>query len=149
MKTHGLSKHELYSVWLGMKQRCADKNHISYHNYGQKGIKVCDKWANSFESFLEDMGERPQKGMSIERIDSNKDYEPNNCKWATRVEQNRNRNNNMCLTYNGVTKTIIEWESIVNIKYTTLRRRINLGWNVDKIFNTKPIIGNNQHKVLA
>lgn len=143
MIVHGLSKHELYPVWIGMRQRCNDKNHISYHNYGAKGIKVCSKW-DSFSAFLNDMGERPFKGMSIERIDSNKDYSPENCKWATRVEQNRNKKNNMCLTYNGVTKPIIEWESIINIKYTTIRKRINLGWDVERIFNTKPLIGNNQ-----
>lgn len=148
MIKHGLSKHELYPVWLGMRQRCNDVNHISYHNYGAKGIKVCKDW-DSFEVFLSDMGERPAKGMSIERLDSNKGYEKSNCVWATRVQQNRNKCNNMVLTYQGITKTIAEWESIVNIKYTTLRKRINLGWDVDKIFNTKPMVGNNQYRKAA
>lgn len=142
--THRLSKHELYSVWLGMKQRCSDPAHISYHNYGGKGIKVCARWAESFPAFLEDMGERPAKGYSIERIDSSKDYSPENCKWATRKEQNSNRNNNRLATFNGETHTLYEWSRKVGIRYETLIKRQKYGWDVEKMLTTKPVIGRNQ-----
>ncbi len=84
-KTH----YKAYSSWRGMHRRCESPKHKSYHHYGGRGIMVCDRW-DSFESFLDDMGERPE-GMSIERINVNGNYEPRNCKWATISEQNYNR----------------------------------------------------------
>lgn len=79
-----------YSTWLGMKNRCSNPNNNGYKYYGGKGVRVCDRWKESFENFLNDMGTKPV-GMSIDRIDSNGDYEPSNCKWSTREEQNKNR----------------------------------------------------------
>lgn len=142
--THRLSKHELYSVWLGMKQRCNDPAHISYHNYGGKGIKVCEEWSDSFVAFLEDMGERPAKGYSIERIDSSKDYCPENCKWATRTEQNENKANNKLVTFNGVTQSLKAWSRAVNIRYETLIKRHKYGWGTEAMLTIRPEIGRNQ-----
>lgn len=90
-KTHGKWRHPLYATWSAMKARCGNPKSISYGNYGARGVRVCDRWlgADGFPNFLVDMGERPE-GMSIDRIDGAKGYEPSNCRWATAAEQSRN-----------------------------------------------------------
>lgn len=117
--THGMSDSKTYNSWLGMKQRCNYKGHAEYNRYGGRGIIVCDRW-DSFENFLADMGERPD-GTSIDRIDSNGNYEPSNCKWSTAAEQQRNRRSNINATVGGITKCIKDWCD-------------ELGLNVDRVY---------------
>lgn len=90
---HGLSKHPIYDCWIAMKARCLNKNNPQYFNYGKRGITVCDRWVNNFENFLEDMG-IPEKGMTLDRIDNNSGYSPNNCRWVTIQEQQKNKRTN-------------------------------------------------------
>jgi hypothetical protein len=112
-KTHGRSKDPIYRVWRGMKERCNDPKHISYPAYGALGIKVCERWINSFENFITDMGERPEgvKGgrFTIERFDVNGDYGPNNCFWATYVEQGQNIKKNVWVEHDGKRMILADW----------------------------------------
>lgn len=93
-KKHGNSKHELYQTWASMKYRCLNPNYDDYHNYGGRGIRVCQRWLDSFENFLEDMGKRPD-GCTLDRIDNDGDYSPYNCRWATIEQQNQNKRVNV------------------------------------------------------
>lgn len=120
-----------YKIWSGMKSRCNNPKHRFYKDYGGRGINVCDQW-NTFEYFLADMGSKPQ-GMTIDRIDNNKGYCPENCRWATRIEQKNNCRNNRWLTKDGITKTMAQWARDLGINYRTLKSRLNIHkWSVEK-----------------
>ncbi len=106
--THGMAKTPLHSVWLGIKNRCTNKNSASYKNYGGRGIKVCDRWLSSFENFYEDMSATYKTGLTIERKDVNKDYCKDNCIWIPRKEQSRNRTNTIWVNTSKGMMTVTE-----------------------------------------
>ncbi len=104
---HGMSSTREHAAWRAMKARCENKSQTSYPNYGGRGISVCARWA-SFEAFFADMGPRPA-GTTIDRVMSNGNYEPGNCRWATRHEQNRNKRSNRFITFDGRTMVVADW----------------------------------------
>lgn len=142
-RTHGMSKDpktkSTYQSWLAMKQRCHYEKHKDYNNYGGRGITVCDRWRTSFEMFYEDMGLKPGKRYTIDRIDNYGNYEPSNCRWTNDIEQGRNRRNNVVLEYNGKKATIAEWEEITGINRRMIEGRIKSGWEVEEILTTPKV----------
>lgn len=135
--THKMSKSKTYSTWLNMKARCSNENNPNFSNYGGRGIKVCDRWINSFENFISDMGERP-RGLTIDRIDVNGNYEPSNCRWASDKQQARNKRNTYIVEFNGVIKPLIEHCNDVGIEYKTVFKRISQsGYSIDKALTKK------------
>lgn len=100
-----------------------------YANYGGRGITMCDRWRESYAAFMGDMGPRPSLDYSVERINNDGPYSPENCRWATDREQSNNRRNNHRITLNGTTKTLVEWARSIGISTGTITRRLNLGWS--------------------
>lgn len=118
--------------------RCCVSSHgATYANYGGRGIKVCDRWLNSFEAFVQDMGERPTPKHSIDRINNDGHYEPGNCRWATSKQQANNKRNNRLLTVNGVTKSLQEWSRESGLKLSTLWNRIASGTPAENLLDAR------------
>lgn len=135
--THGHSKTRTYHIWCAMKQRCYTESSVGYSNYGGRGITVCDRWRDCFENFLADMGECPSDKHSIDRIDTNGNYEPSNCRWATAKVQGNNTRRNVRIDYMGNMKTIAEVATIVGIPYRTIYYRIfSYGWTPERAYST-------------
>lgn len=122
----------LYSTWLSMRRRCNNKNDAHYHNYGGRGITVCERWQNSYQAFAEDMGERPA-GFSLERIDNEKGYFPGNCKWACRKEQQRNQRRTIKIIIDGVEYLAIDLAEKSGVKVDTIVRRAKLGYSYNAV----------------
>lgn len=126
-RTHGETNTKLFHIWVGIKTRCHNPNTINYHNYGGKGISICEEWDNSFESFRDwALSNGYKDGLQIDRIDFNGNYEPSNCRWCTAKEQQRNKSSNTMITYQGETHSIAEWADIIGIKYDVLQKRISV-----------------------
>ena len=127
MKTHGKSypPSRVYWSWKSMKARCYNPNRTHYRHYGGRGIKVCDRWLESFENFYEDMGDCPP-GLSIDRIDNDGDYTPENCRWATSMEQTNNTSRNRRVTVDGETMTITQWARRLGVNIRTMFYRVCL-----------------------
>ena len=134
-KTHGRRgalRRGAYASWNGMVQRTTNPNDARFADYGGRGIRMCDRWRKSFEAFLADMGDRPTPEHSLDRIDVNGNYEPGNCRWATRKEQQRNQRGNVRLTHNGETLCIAEWAERLGIEYCVIETRLRRGWSVER-----------------
>lgn len=116
-----------YQSWSDMKQRCLNPRLPCYHNYGGRGITICARWLESFQNFFDDMGEKPE-GKTLERINNNGNYEPSNCKWATRAEQRRNCRDTRMITINGRTQTIKDWAKELGFSDDVLAYRIDANW---------------------
>lgn len=127
--THQMSKTKEHATWSKIKIRCMNKNNPSYPRYGGRGITVCDRWLESFENFYEDMGDAPTPDHTIDRIDNNKGYSPDNCRWATRQEQNMNYSRNIPITINGRTMPLAAWVKETDLKYATVYRRLKYAGN--------------------
>lgn len=134
-KTHNLSGIPEYNTWTCMKDRCSNSKCPSYHNYGGRGITVCEEWINSFETFITDMGRKPSKQHTIDRIDNNLGYFKENCRWATWKEQNNNRRDARIIIYQGKSKNMKEWCEELNLNYSvTWIRLTKLNWTVEDAF---------------
>jgi hypothetical protein len=133
---HGRKWAPEYVSWCNMKQRCFDENSTFYRDYGGRGITVCDRWLD-FVNFFADMGNRPSTKHTIERINNDGNYEPSNCRWATRKEQANNRRSRRILELNGERKSLTEWATQLGIDKRRLHYRLNvLGWSVEKTITT-------------
>lgn len=130
-QTHGMTQSPIYKTWAGMKDRCLNKKNTHYKDYGGRGIKMCEEWESSFEKFYRDMGGRPE-GLTLERIDNDKGYYKENCKWATRKEQANNTRRNRILTHNGISLTMSQWEDELNINKGALKVRLRRGVSLSK-----------------
>lgn len=134
--THGRSKTPEHNIWCAMRQRCGNPSDNGYEYYGARGITVCERWRDSFENFYEDMGPRPSSGHSIDRINNDGNYEPSNCRWATRLVQAHNSRISTNITHNGETKCIAEWAQQAGISVKSMYTRLASGWSIEKAIST-------------
>jgi hypothetical protein len=114
----------MYVIWGSMLRRCNNPKDKSYKNFGGKGIRVCDRWKNDFLAFLSDMGEKPGPGYTVDRIDKDGDYEPENCRWATYAQQANSRRSNVVVEAFGKKMTMAEWSREIKIPKSTIRMRL-------------------------
>jgi hypothetical protein len=120
-----------------IKTRCYNKNNPAYKWYGGRGIKICDRWLENIDNFIEDMGTSYYSGATLDRIDVNGNYEPNNCRWVDWIEQANNRRSNTTIEYKDRTQTLAQWVRELNLKPSTTRQRIyELKWSIEKAFET-------------
>jgi hypothetical protein len=132
---HGKARSRPYNKWMSMLDRCRNPNSPAYKNYGGRGIVVCERWLD-FAQFHADMGD-PPPGHSLERVDNNRGYDPDNCVWADRRAQGRNKRNNVLITIDGETMPLSAWAERFGIKYTTAHQRIwKYGWSPEDAVKT-------------
>lgn len=128
----------LYTIWIAMRQRCNNPNNSNYSNYGAKGIKVCKEW-NDYNNFynwaIANGYKEDNKKLTIDRIDNSKGYKPENCRFLTLQEQQNNRTNNHCITFNGETHTISQWSKILEIKVQTIFTRMRKGLPINEVLS--------------
>lgn len=135
--SHGQSDTRLYHIWRTMKARCVDPNSRKYHAYGGRGITICEEWLNDFPSFyVWAIANGYRDDLTIDRIDNDGNYCPENCRWATPKEQANNTRTNRLLQYNGEKHTVSEWADITGIAKKAIYRRLYRGWSVAKALTT-------------
>jgi len=131
---HGLCKSRIHAIWGNMLNRCNNKSHGKYKNYGGRGIKVCDRWCK-FENFFADMG--PDNGLEIDRIDNDKGYEPGNCRWVTHRENSFNKSNNRRIEFRGETKCVSEWADVLGVNVNMIYGRLHRGWTTSRALSVQ------------
>ena len=130
---HGLKNTRLFRIWSNLLSRCYNSNFHDYKYYGARGIIVCDEWINDFKALYNwAMSNGYSDELTIDRIDVNGNYSPDNCRWATVKTQSNNRRNNHYVNINGVVKTLSEWCELYAINYRTVQDRLKRGWNIEK-----------------
>ena len=134
-RRHNLRRTPEYQTWAGMTQRCLNPNNPQFHNYGGRGIKVCERWLD-FQAFYNDMGVRPSASSEIDRIDNNGDYCPENCKWVDHKTNSNNRRTNVVLELNGVKKNVTEWADHLGLTQSAVYARLKRGWSVERTLTT-------------
>lgn len=133
---HGGHGTLTYTRWKSMIQRCTDPSADNFKHYGGKGVMVCDRWRESFAAFRDDMGECPSVAMTLDRRDNSRGYEPGNCRWATKAEQNQHRSSVLQLTHAGRTMNATQWAAELGMSANTLRSRLRIGWSVERALTT-------------
>lgn len=134
---HGLHGTAVYSSWHAMMDRCYNAKSANYARYGGRGIQVCERW-HDVRNFLEDVGHQPKRGMSIDRIDNGRNYEPENCRWTTANIQSNNRSTNRLHTIDGTTKTQAQWADSFGVKQPTVCMRLKRGWTIEEALGIHP-----------
>ena len=128
LRIHGRHPKNMYSIWAGMRVRCKNPNHQYWGRYGGRGVSICERW-DDFQLFCDDMGPRPSELHTLDRIDNDGNYEPSNCRWATKKDQNCNRKNSRWLKVRSEVKTLAEWSEISGVSSSTILSRISRGWS--------------------
>ena len=136
---HGYAGSRTYRIWRGLRDRCENKENKDFHNYGGRGITVCERWNHSFVLFLEDMGEAP-KGMQIDRINNDDGYCKENCRWASIQEQANNKRTCVMVSYKGKTQSVSQWAAEMGLERKTLEYRIRVGWDAERALTTPSTI---------
>lgn len=146
--THGMSRERLFRIWSSMIKRCSDEKYVGYMDYGGRGITVCDEWKDleTFVGWANSHGYSDD--LSIDRIDNNSGYCPDNCRWVDNYVQANNKRNNTLITYRNETHTLPEWSRITGIKQCTLRYRLKAGWQVNDIIE-RPVINQRPETINA
>ena len=139
--THRMTGAPEFISWDSMKQRCLNPDHKSFKDYGGRGVVICDRWIDSFDKFLADMGERPE-GTTLDRVDTNGNYEPGNCRWATGKVQGNNKRSSRNITFMGLTRTLKQWADGAGISNKVLAYRLANGWDMKEALMTKTDHGN-------
>lgn len=139
-KIHGECDTRLYDIWNGMKKRCNNPNSDRYNDYGGRGITVCDDWNNNYINFRDwSLNNGYDDNLTIDRIDNDLGYSPDNCRWATRLEQQNNTRSNAYYEFNNETHSLTEWCRILNLNYNTIKSRLRNGWTFEQAITT-PIL---------
>lgn len=132
---HGMANSRLYTIWSNMKARCFKQSNTEYCYYGGRGITICDEWKDDFQSFYDwAMANGYKEHLTIDRIDVNGDYSPENCRWVDMKVQSNNRRSNHIIEFNGESHNVKQWSEILGINENTIRTRIQRGYSIEKIF---------------